>query len=123
MLSPSLLKYRENLGLSGVRKFPFFHVLKGLRKTPSSSGNRKEASPALTWGNSAGARGHQMAGQASDRDAAEPRVGGDSREDHRVGRARTDAFRETLELQGGGRDPPGPPAAEAKAAVPGTPFD
>lgn len=122
-MSLSLLKYRGNLGPSGVRKFPPFHVLKGLRKTPSSSGNRKEGPPALTWGDSAGARAHQVAGQAGDRDAAEPGLGGDSREEHGVRGARADAFGETLELQGGGRDPPGPPAAEAKAAVPGTPFD
>lgn len=32
-MSLSLLKYRKNLGPSGVRKFPLFHVLKGLRKT------------------------------------------------------------------------------------------
>lgn len=42
IVSLSLLKYRKNLGPSGVRKFPLFHVLKGLRKTL----RKKENGPA-----------------------------------------------------------------------------
>lgn len=76
-MSLSLLKYRKNLGPSGVRKFPLFHVLKGLRKTLRVK--EKAVPPALTWGDRAGARGHQVASQAGDGDAAEPGVGGDGR--------------------------------------------
>lgn len=90
------------------------------RNSPSSSGNRKEA---LTRGDSAGARGHQVASKAGDGDAAEPGVGGDSLQEHRGHRFRLDAFGETLELQGGGRDPAGPRAAEEEDAIPRTPFD
>lgn len=90
---------------------------------PSSSGNRKEVPVALTWGNSAGARGHQVASKARDRDAAESGVGGDDRQEHRVHRPRMDTFGETLEKQRGGRGPARPPATEAEAAVPGAPFN
>lgn len=89
--------------------------------TPSP-GNRKETPPALTRGNRAGARGHQVASEAGDGDAAEPGVSGDSRLERRGRRPCADAFRETLELQGGRGDPAGPRAAEAEAAVPWTAF-
>lgn len=64
-----------------------------------------------------------MSSKAGDRDAAETGVGGDSRQEHRGYGSRADAFRETLKLQGGGRNPAWPPAAEAEAAFLGTPFD
>lgn len=60
---------------------------------------------------------------AGDGNAAEPGVSGDNGQKRRGYRACADTFGETLELQGGSRDPTGPRAAEAEAAVPGTPFD
>lgn len=64
-----------------------------------------------------------MASKAGDGDAAEPGMGGDSHQERRGHRLRADAFGEPLELQGGGRDPTRPRAAEAEATVPGTAFD
>ena len=64
-----------------------------------------------------------MASKAGDGDAAEPGLGGDSLQEHRGHRSRLDAFGETLELQGGGREPAGPRAAEAEEEIPRTPFD
>lgn len=74
-------------------------------------------------GDSAGACGHQVTSDAGDGNTAEPGVGGDSRQEHGGHRLCADAFRETLELQGGGGDPARPRAAEAEAAVPRTTFD
>ena len=86
-------------------------------------GNSKEIPQALTRDDSARARGHQVASKAGDGDAAEPGVGGDHCLEHRGRQSLLDAFGETLELQGGGRGPAGPRAAEAEAAIPRTPFD
>lgn len=85
--------------------------------------NSKKAPRRLTRRDYAGTRGHQVASKAGDGDAAEPGVGGDGSQQHRGHWPRADAFGETLELQGGGRDPAGPRTAEAEAAVPGTPFN
>ena len=86
-------------------------------------GNSKEILQALTRDDSARARGHQVASKAGDGDAAEPGVGGDHCLEHRGPQSLLDAFGETLELQGGGRGPAGPRAAEAEAAIPRNPFD
>ena len=64
-----------------------------------------------------------MASKAGDGHAAEPGVGGDHCLEHRGHQSLPDAFGETLELQGGGRDPAWPRAAEEEAAIPRTAFD
>lgn len=124
-LSPSVGFKTQELSFPGVSSLPFSFPkgAKKYRPPPPPSGNRRGVPPALTRGDSAGARGHQVAGKAGDRDAAEPGVGGDRCQERRGHRPRADAFGETLELQGGGGDPAGPRAAEAQAAVPWTAFD